>query len=161
MSEHAPHSPEEAARLLLGLGPDDEGTETLDRVRELRTKAAAFDALQAAGDRKIPCGHTVADLIGGTETAPDGSRRPCVTKCGACLLARQGERPPSVLAEVHARLLRDAEHQRQERHVSIGEARIRADALALHLQGFAVLVKDAAALAAGGDLPGALALLRG
>lgn len=42
-----PHSAEEAARLLLGLGPDDKDVETLDRVRSLKTKAAAFDVLRA------------------------------------------------------------------------------------------------------------------
>lgn len=103
-----PHSPEEAARLLLGLGPDDEGIETLAHLQSLKTRARGFDLVQ----------------------------------------------------EIAARLTRDAEHQRQERHVSIGEARIRADALALHLGAFARIVKDAAALAAGGDLAGALALLR-
>ena len=50
MSDYTPHSAEEAARLLLGLGPDDEGIETLDRVRELKRTAAAFDALQAEVD---------------------------------------------------------------------------------------------------------------
>lgn len=150
----APHSPEEAARMLLGLGPDDEETETLDRVRELKTKAHAFytrsqfavavdeahrclheaedsddqesadflvrrahEALHNVGagqerivcgtidpeaqaiyadlralrTREIPCGHTVADLIGGTERGPDGKERPSITKCGACLAIRQPE----------------------------------------------------------------------
>lgn len=89
-----PHSPEEAARLLLGLGPDDEGIETLDRVRELKTKAHAFDVLradyEAAKAGKLPCGHTLTDLIGGTERTADGER-PAVTKCGACLALRQDE----------------------------------------------------------------------
>lgn len=62
---------------------------------ELRAKAKAFDLLradyEAAKDGRLSCGHTVADLIGGTETAPDGSQRPCVTKCGECLALRQGE----------------------------------------------------------------------
>jgi len=48
---------------------------------------ATLRDLLAARDRELPCGHTMADLIGGTE--PDG--RPCVTKCGACLAARQTE----------------------------------------------------------------------
>lgn len=41
--------------------------------------------------RIMPCGHAVGDLIGGTETAPDGSQRPSITKCGACLAVRQPE----------------------------------------------------------------------
>jgi hypothetical protein len=45
-------------------------------------QAAVFVALQ---DREIPCGHTVADLIGGN--GADGKR--LVTKCGACLAERQ------------------------------------------------------------------------
>lgn len=47
--------------------------------------------LRALRDREIPCGHTVADLIGGTEKGPDGKERPSITKCGACLAIRQPE----------------------------------------------------------------------
>ena len=47
--------------------------------------------LRALRDREIPCGHTVADLIGGTEKGPDGRERPSITKCGACLAIRQPE----------------------------------------------------------------------
>lgn len=43
--------------------------------------------LLAVGERELPCGHKVEDLIGGKEL--DG--RPCVTKCGACLAEWQPE----------------------------------------------------------------------
>lgn len=42
-------------------------------------------------DREIPCGHTVADLIGSTEKGPDGKDRPSITQCGQCLADRQPE----------------------------------------------------------------------
>jgi hypothetical protein len=47
-------------------------------------QAALRDAL-AHREREIPCGHRVADLIGGTNPA---TGRPLVTKCGACLAAQ-------------------------------------------------------------------------
>ena len=72
MSGHTPHSAEEAARLLLGLGPDDEGIETLDRVRELRTKAAAFDALQAEIDAAHGALHAALKTPEGVTMRLDG-----------------------------------------------------------------------------------------
>lgn len=59
--------------------------------RLTKERAAWTRAVAEMGKDEIPCGHTVADLIGGTETAPDGTRRPEVTKCGACLAVRQDE----------------------------------------------------------------------
>jgi hypothetical protein len=75
VSDYTPHSAEEAARLLLGLGPDDEGTETLDRVRELRTKAAAFDALQAELDAAHGALHAALKTPEGVTLKLDGMRR--------------------------------------------------------------------------------------
>lgn len=72
MKDHTPHSAEEAARLLLGLGPDDEGIETLDRVRELRTKAAAFDALQAEIDAAHGALHAALKTPEGATMRLDG-----------------------------------------------------------------------------------------
>lgn len=48
-------------------------------------------AVAEMGKDELPCGHKVVDLIGGTEKPPGGGERPAVTKCGACLLLRQGE----------------------------------------------------------------------
>lgn len=61
------------------------------RANEANTKRLGeeWSAMLLAGP--MHCGHTVGDLIGGTETAPDGTERPCVTKCGACLALRQPE----------------------------------------------------------------------
>lgn len=43
------------------------------------------------GKDAIPCGHTLADLIGGTEHLSDGTTRPSAATCGACLALRQDE----------------------------------------------------------------------
>lgn len=129
-------------------------------------KARAFDLLradyEAAKAGRISCGHTVADLIGGIEKGPGGIKRPSVTKCGACLLARQGEpRRADLVREMIDRLTREAESFRQLRHVSVSDARIRADACCLHSRALATLLSDARDLADAGHHDRAIALLRG
>ena len=56
-----------------------------ERVAVAEKQAAIFRELQ---EREIPCGHKVEDLIGGE----DGNGQRLVTKCGACLQAKQAER---------------------------------------------------------------------
>ncbi len=50
---------------------------------------AIYRDLEAMRDGKMTCGHTYADLIGGTDYE---TGRPLVTKCGQCLADRQAER---------------------------------------------------------------------
>jgi hypothetical protein len=61
--------------------------EQATEIKALRPDAEAWrkgvKVLDELRERVIPCGHAVADLIGG-----EGS----VTKCGACLVARQEQR---------------------------------------------------------------------
>lgn len=49
--------------------------------------------LLAARDREIPCGHTIADLIlCGGKDGGEPEHMPPLTKCGACLAARNTAR---------------------------------------------------------------------
>lgn len=67
-----------------GAGRDIDLRELLTMLPPMLDDAAAWrkgwDTLRELRERVIPCGHKVEDLIGG-----EGS----VTKCGACLAARQ------------------------------------------------------------------------
>ncbi len=144
---------------------DEPDTDALERAEEQRQKARMRDLLheryEAAAAGQISCGHTVADLIGGTEKGPDGAERPCVTKCGACLLARQGERRPSILAEMIARLTRDADTFADEQENSTDNGPVKAYALKCHSRALARLLSDARDLADAGHHERAVALLRG
>lgn len=62
----------EAARTLLGLGPDNEDVDTLDRVRELRRKSAGYDALV----RVIAALAENDSLVDGAITAAEGTGCP-------------------------------------------------------------------------------------
>jgi hypothetical protein len=70
--------------MLDGTAREADVSELLGLLPDVFAAAAAWqkgvDVLAELQDRAIPCGHTVGDLIGG-----DGA----VTKCGACLAARQ------------------------------------------------------------------------
>jgi hypothetical protein len=67
-----------------GIGSDAELRELLTILPPMLDDAASWrkgtNVLRELQERLIPCGHTIEDLIGG-----EGS----VTKCGACLAARQ------------------------------------------------------------------------
>lgn len=70
-------------------------------------------------------------------------------------------RAHAILAEMIDRLTRDAESFRQLRHVSVSDARIRADACKVHSEALAKLLTMARDLADAGHHDRAIALLRG